>query len=970
MMEFMSKVAQTANGMYGLHTHPYFILPTNMQDEIIKGIETYMNNSNTKVNYPVFVYMPVDYNGEIHSDYTRMKMYIQVVSDLHHKYDEIYTIIYKANHTVYEQYFNQLYEHNTRIATTVYNDYTGSLYSNKRIAINMASFPTTIIDLHNECYEELSRHSKRSYNAQIIRHMPHEILTGVQYCMHKEYPHGIDALSQSVTINEAHPHVIPISTYSTRDINKKKHELETDRTSTSVGGHPCSVCGQFNETCVGHARYVNLGTYVYMPIVKDIKLCTDFNIMTLIKHAVCWSTYIHTGTISGHIHGTYDASMPFSNLNTKCSICRDMNIDIKWNNTKKELDVCYNKTHMYISPSQFAVIISQIPNLVSSGLEFLRHIVTRQIYLPPYNMLYHDPSAETKKGLFGLYITLFGILNKEPNNVNAITKAVWDIICTDKKSSLLKIIGGKEGYIRASVLSLRPFNTIRGVINVHLGHMKYIVVPTHLAKGVDVFMDIKDHNEIIRLINAGIIHTLISSDGKRHKIQSKPKYKLMTRLATIITKGFNLGDTSTIIHHAVNDLSEQSVCHEPEIEIYKDYKLNDKVTAIRYLMDGDYALTFRNPSISIMSLVLLEIRVRPVPTIRIHDTHAKPYNADFDGDEMNLSIPKSYKDMIELKELLGMHIHVMNDKYMVCMDSILMLYTLSNHRDKMFRIHHALYETNWLADLEVKYPHLYGLYTTAMTGQSILEALWPYQYTMPEVWLSGVLDKTTIRECIKAVRIASNDPDIVMDFISVVSRVCTYLLTYNQEYTSIGIKHIIPNDYVYAEQQRSLAIKQFQDYQSNAKGKVHPEMVTHLIKLALNHMENVDAMEQGAYAAMVESGAKGNKREYNRLVRSWGDVQYPEDTIPSMENKGRLGWHLPAGDTSEYGFIANSYSKGLTPQEAMITSSAAISQLLDTPLTTRDFGTLEKETSAFTINTREYDTHIGNDETVHLHEKE
>ena len=57
----------------------------------------------------------------------------------------------------------------------------------------------------------------------------------------------------------------------------------------------------------------------------------------------------------------------------------------------------------------------------------------------------------------------------------------------------------------------------------------------------------------------------------------------------------------------------------------------------RHLMDGDMALFNRQPSLHRMSIMAHKVKVLPYKTFRMHLTVCPPYNADFDGDEMNLT---------------------------------------------------------------------------------------------------------------------------------------------------------------------------------------------------------------------------------------------------------------------------------------------------------------------------------------------
>ena len=53
-----------------------------------------------------------------------------------------------------------------------------------------------------------------------------------------------------------------------------------------------------------------------------------------------------------------------------------------------------------------------------------------------------------------------------------------------------------------------------------------------------------------------------------------------------------------------------------------------------------------------MSIMGHKVRVMPYSTFRLNLSVTSPYNADFDGDEMNLHVPQSYETKAEIQELM------------------------------------------------------------------------------------------------------------------------------------------------------------------------------------------------------------------------------------------------------------------------------------------------------------------------------
>ncbi|MDE1874044.1 MAG: DNA-directed RNA polymerase subunit A' [Candidatus Micrarchaeota archaeon] len=73
----------------------------------------------------------------------------------------------------------------------------------------------------------------------------------------------------------------------------------------------------------------------------------------------------------------------------------------------------------------------------------------------------------------------------------------------------------------------------------------------------------------------------------------------------------------------------------------------------RQLEDGDIALFNRQPSLHRISIMAHRVRVLPGKTFRITYPATAPYNADFDGDEMNLHIPQTLEAQAEAKYLMA-----------------------------------------------------------------------------------------------------------------------------------------------------------------------------------------------------------------------------------------------------------------------------------------------------------------------------
>jgi DNA-directed RNA polymerase III subunit RPC1 len=82
----------------------------------------------------------------------------------------------------------------------------------------------------------------------------------------------------------------------------------------------------------------------------------------------------------------------------------------------------------------------------------------------------------------------------------------------------------------------------------------------------------------------------------------------------------------------------------------------------RHLEDGDIVLFNRQPSLHKLSILSHRAKVRPWRTFRLNECVCNPYNADFDGDEMNLHVPQTEEARTEATELMGVKYNLATPK--------------------------------------------------------------------------------------------------------------------------------------------------------------------------------------------------------------------------------------------------------------------------------------------------------------------
>ena len=187
-------------------------------------------------------------------------------------------------------------------------------------------------------------------------------------------------------------------------------------------------------------------------------------------------------------------------------------------------------------------------------------------------------------------------------------------------------IKGKEGRIRKNIAGKRVNYAGRTVISPDPSlKINEVGIPYEIAKIITVAETVNDINikKLIKLIEKGEDYPganyIMRPDGKRKKIAPELKEEIVAELSP----GY-------IVE--------------------------------RHLQDGDIVLFNRHPSLHRGSLMTHFVKVLSGRTFRMHPAVCTPYNADFDGDEMNIHSPQTEEARAEAKILLDVKRNLMSPK--------------------------------------------------------------------------------------------------------------------------------------------------------------------------------------------------------------------------------------------------------------------------------------------------------------------
>lgn len=124
----------------------------------------------------------------------------------------------------------------------------------------------------------------------------------------------------------------------------------------------------------------------------------------------------------------------------------------------------------------------------------------------------------------------------------------------------------------------------------------------------------------------------------------------ITRLRQAITNGTEVHPGANYVTLGTSNM-KKSLKFGNRAQIAAEIQVGDLVE--RHLNDGDVVLFNRQPSLHKLSIMAHYAKIRPWRTFRFNECVCNPYNADFDGDEMNLHVPQTEEARTEAIELMG-----------------------------------------------------------------------------------------------------------------------------------------------------------------------------------------------------------------------------------------------------------------------------------------------------------------------------
>ena len=516
--------------------------------------------------------------------------------------------------------------------------------------------------------------------------------------------------------------------------------------------------------------------------------------------------------------------------------------------------------------------------------------------------------------------------------------------------SLQQRLGSKEGRIRSNLQGKRVEYSARSVITPDPNiSVKELGIPVKIATNLT-------YPEMVTSFNIGKLYKLIQNGPDIY-----PGAKTIQR-----------SDGRIISLKHVNTKG---------IELFEGDTVN------RHLLDGDVVLFNRQPSLHRMSMMAHIAKILPYNTFRLNVFVTAPYNADFDGDEMNLHAPQSVEAATELREIAAVPLQIISPRESVPIVSVVQDTLVGANRFTRPNIQFTKKEA---MNLLVHAKRWNGILpkpvqTTPVemwSGQQLLSALLPpvsleianssFADSDKSNPLSqnlvkivnghikqGILDKQVFSK--QLLHIIYNDygPEITVDFLdSLQAMIAAFLM--NSGF-SVGVSDLIADEATKVEISTALGklTKTIEDQIlqlhtglfENTSGRSNQEEFEAKLMGTLNKVTGEagkiglkSLADTNRMTNMIKAGSKGSDINVSQMVATLGQQAIEGKRVPNGFQHRTLPHFKRFDDSAQArGFIASNYIQGLQPDEFFFHAMSGREGLIDTAVKTADTGYLQRQ---------------------------
>lgn len=506
--------------------------------------------------------------------------------------------------------------------------------------------------------------------------------------------------------------------------------------------------------------------------------------------------------------------------------------------------------------------------------------------------------------------------------------------------SIQQRLGSKEGRIRYNIQGKRVEFSARSVItpdpNISIAELG---VPEKIAMNLTFPERVTEHNK-------SKMYKLIQNGPMRHPGAKTIRHKdgRMTSLRHVNTKEIVLHDGDVVNRH---------------------------------LMDGDIVLFNRQPTLHRMSMMGHKVKVLKGKTFRLNVSVTAPYNADFDGDEMNMHCPQSYEAAMELEEIAAVPHQILRPRdglpvIGIVQDTLVGSYRITREHVKLNRREFMnLMMWNRRFDGEIPEPKAGG---NKYTGRQVLSQLLPpinlemknkakQNVVIKEgEILEGQIDKhifSAASHGIVHMTFKDYGSKETVEMIDALQNTVEQFLIYNG--FSVGISDLIADSGT-----KSAMSKTIQDSKTQVEGilmQIHQDLFDNntgksdqaecedrafgKLNKALDDAGDAgqaSLAKENRMTAMVRSGSKGGPINIAQMVACVGQQNIEGKRIPNGFEDRTLPHFKKYDDGAEArGFIENSFITGLTPTEFFFHAMSGREGLIDTAVKTADTGYIQRQ---------------------------
>lgn len=412
----------------------------------------------------------------------------------------------------------------------------------------------------------------------------------------------------------------------------------------------------------------------------------------------------------------------------------------------------------------------------------------------------------------------------------------------------------------------------------------------------------------------------------------------------------------------------------------------------RQLIDGDIVLFNRQPSLHRMSIMAHKVVVMPYKTFRLNPAVCPPYNADFDGDEMNMHVPQTEEARAEAQILMRVQENILSPRFGGPIIGGIHDYVTGNfvltHGDRHFNKWGLMEMLKKLGDVDLPDPAGYEDGKPYWTGKQMFSLALPKGLNL-EFKASFCMNCDTCKgeDCENDAYVVIRNGELVKGTIDaaavgafkgkITDRVMkeygpSAAAKFMDSMTQLAIRGIMLKGFSFGIDDEDIpkdAADQIQDVIDIAKanvdklieayqaGELEPlpgrtldETLEMRIMQTLGKARDNTGSIAGRYlgldnsgVVMAVSGARGSMLNLTQMAACVGQQSVRGERI-HRGYEGRTLPHFGSGDlgSKAHGFVHSSYKKGLTPTEFFFHAIGGREGLVDTAIRTSQSGYLQR----------------------------